>query len=250
MNGIIIANPVERTVPPKKEYAENVHKRALTEQEQRRFLEYAEKEMPFYADIFFIGFSTGMRIGEITALEWGDIDFANMEIHINGTMVNIAGEKLRKGSPKTAKSRRTVPMLPEIGRRVKRHKVEQAKLRMKLGDKWSPEEGLQNLAFTSPFGKPLWRAQISKIIRTLIDRMNAEEEKAAGKWHREPDKMEYFCPHAMRHTFATRALERGIPPKVVQSYLGHSTIDVTMNIYTHVTAELEKEEIKKIANQF
>lgn len=250
LNGIIIANPVERTAPPKKEYAENVHKRALTEQEQRRFLEYAEKEMPFYADIFFIGFSTGMRIGEITALEWGDIDFANMEIHINGTMVNIAGEKLRKGSPKTAKSRRTVPMLPEIGRRVKRHKVEQAKLRMKLGDKWSPEEGLKNLAFTSPFGKPLWRAQISKIIRTLIDRMNAEEEKAAGKWHREPDKMEYFCPHAMRHTFATRALERGIPPKVVQSYLGHSTIDVTMNIYTHVTAELEKEEIKKIANQF
>ena len=80
--------------------------------------------------------------------------------------------------------------------------------------------------------------------------MNEEEEKAAEKEHREPARMDYFCPHAMRHTFATRALERGIPPKVVQSYLGHSTIDVTMNIYTHVTAELEKEEIKKIANQF
>ena len=56
--------------------------------------------------------------------------------------------------------------------------------------------------------------------------------------------------HVLRHTFATRALERGIPPKVVQSYLGHSTIDVTMNIYTHVTAELEREEIRKLANQF
>jgi integrase len=68
--------------------------------------------------------------------------------------------------------------------------------------------------------------------------------------HRKPEVMETFCPHAMRHTFATRALERGIPPKVVQSYLGHATIDMTMNIYTHVTEELEREEIKKIANQF
>ena len=59
-----------------------------------------------------------------------------------------------------------------------------------------------------------------------------------------------FSMHVLRHTFATRALERGIPPKVVQSYLGHSTIDVTMNIYTHVTAELEREEIRKLANQF
>ena len=173
-----------------------------------------------------------------------------MEIHVNGTMVNIAGQKLHKGPAKTAKSRRIIPMLPEIGRRVKKHKVEQAKLRMKLGDKWEPEEDLQNLVFTSPFGKPLWRTYVSKIIRTVIDRMNEEEEKAAEKEHREPARMDYFCPHAMRHTFATRALERGIPPKVVQSYLGHSTIDVTMNIYTHVTAELEKEEIKKIANQF
>lgn len=250
LNGIIIVNPVERTVLPKKGNTENIHKRALTEQEQKRFLDYVENEMPFYADIFFLGFSTGMRIGEITALEWSDIDFKNMEIHVNGTMVNIAGQKLHKGPAKTARSRRTVPMLPEIGRRLKKHKVEQAKLRMKLGDKWEPAEGLQNLVFTSPFGKPLWRAYVSKIIRTVIDRMNEEEEKTAGKEHREPVRIDYFCPHAMRHTFATRALERGIPPKVVQSYLGHSTIDVTMNIYTHVTAELEREEIKKIANQF
>lgn len=250
LSGIVVVNPVERTILPKNENTENIHKRALTEQEQRRFLEYAEKEMPFYADIFYLGFSTGMRIGEITALEWSDIDFKNMEIHINGTMINIAGEKLHKGPAKTAKSRRTVPMLPEISRRVKRHKIEQAKLRMKLGDKWEPVEDLENLVFTSPFGKPLWRAYVSKIIRTVIDRMNREEEETAGKEHRKPDRMDYFCPHAMRHTFATRALERGIPPKVVQSYLGHATIDVTMNIYTHVTAELEKEEIKKIASQF
>ena len=74
-------------------------------------------------------------------------------------------------------------------------------------------------------------------INSTVNAVNREEEKRAKKEHREPELMETFCPHSMRHTFATRALERGIPPKVVQSYLGHSTIDVTMNIYTHVTAE-------------
>lgn len=80
--------------------------------------------------------------------------------------------------------------------------------------------------------------------------MNTEEEAAAEREEREALRMELFCPHAMRHTFATRALERGIPPKVVQSYLGHSDVNITLNIYTHVTAELEREEIVKIANQF
>lgn len=250
LNGIIAMNPAERTVLARDEKPENIHKRALAEQEQKKFLEHAGREKPFHADIFYLGFSTGMRIGEITALEWRDIDFKNMEIHINGTMINLAGSELHKGPAKTGSSRRTVPMLPEIGRRLKRHKAEQAKLRMKLGDKWEPARGLENLVFTSITGRPLWRASVAKFIREIIDGMNREEEAAAKREHRKPDVMEYFCPHAMRHTFATRALERGIPPKVVQSYLGHSGIDVTMNIYTHVTAELGKEEIRKIENQF
>jgi len=250
LNGIITVNPVDRTVLPKGEKLENVHKRALTEEEQGRFLAYAEREKPFYAGIFYLGFSTGMRIGEITALEWSDIDFKNMEIHVNGTLVNLAGKELRKGPPKTPGSRRTVPMLPEVGRRLEKHRAEQARLRMMLEDRWKPVKGLENLVFTSTAGKPLWKASVAKFIREMTDRMNSEEETAAEEEHREPVLMEYFCPHAMRHTFATRALERGIPPKVVQSYLGHADIAMTMNIYTHVSAELEKDEIRKIADQF
>ena len=100
----------------------------------------------------------------------------------------------------------------------------------------------------------VWKAA-HDLIRGQIHRFHCEcrkpgRGKRAAAEHRKPELMETFCPHSMRHTFATRALEKGIPPKVVQSYLGHSTIDVTMNIYTHVTAELEREEIRKIANQF
>jgi integrase len=251
MNGILVSNPVEKTILPKVEDKEpNPRRRALTEQEQRAFLECVAKRKPLYADIFYVGFSTGMRVGEINALEWSEVDFDKMEIHVNGTMIKVAGKEYRKGPVKTGKSRRTVPMLPEIAKRLRRHKIEQAKLRMMLGDKWEPVKGLENLVFTTMFGKPLMDLSVGRYINSTVNAINREEEKKAAAEHRKPVVMETFCPHSMRHTFATRSLERGIPPKVVQSYLGHSTIDVTMNIYTHVTAELEREEIKKIANQF
>lgn len=251
MNGIIVLNPVERSILPKMEAREdNPHRRALTEQEQKDFLDCVAKRKPFYADIFFVGFSTGMRIGEINGLEWKDIDFENMEFHVNGTMIKVPGKDYYKGPVKTGESKRSIPMLPEIAKRLKRHKIEQAKLRMMMGDKWNPVKGLEHLVFTTMFGKPLMTLSVGRYIDSTVNAVNRAEEKKAAAEHRKPVLMDTFCPHSMRHTFATRALEKGIPPKVVQSYLGHSTIDVTMNVYTHVTAELEREEIKKIANQF
>lgn len=249
-NGLIVTNPVGKSVLPKAEEKENVHRRALTEQEQKLFLECVESRRPFYAGIFYVGFSSGMRIGEINALEWKDIDFEKLEIHVNGTMIKVAGKEYQKGPVKTGSSRRTIPMLPEIAKRLKGHKVRQAELRMMLGDKWEPVKGLEHLVFTTMFGKPLMTLSVGRYIDSTVNAVNREEEKRAAREHRKPVLMETFCPHAMRHTFATRALERGIPPKVVQAYLGHSTIDVTMNIYTHVTEELKAEEIMKIANQF
>jgi integrase len=251
MNGILVSNPVEKTILPKAEEKEdNPRRRALTEREQKTFLECVAKRKPFYADLFYVGFSTGMRVGEISALEWSDIDFDKMEIHVNGTMIKVKGKDYYKGATKTEKSRRTVPMLPEIAKRLKRHKIEQEKLHMMLGDKWEPVKGLENLVFTTMFGRPIADMYVGDYINSTVNAINRNEQKKAMEEHRKPEVMETFCPHAMRHTFATRALERGIPPKVVQSYLGHATIDMTMNIYTHVTEELEREEIKKIANQF
>ena len=251
MNGIIVTNPVERSVLPKTEdKKENPRRRALTEQEQRAFLECVAERKPFYADIFYLGFSTGMRIGEINGLEWQDIDFGKLEIHVNGTMIKIAGRDYYKGPVKTGESKRIIPMLPEVAKRLRRHKIEQAKLRLMLGEKWEPVKGLEHLVFTTMFGKPLTALSVGRYIDSTVNAVNRAEEKKAESEHRKPELMETFCPHSMRHTFATRALERGIPPKVVQSYLGHTTINVTMNIYTHVTTELEKEEIRKIANQF
>ena len=61
------------------------------------------------------------------------------------------------------------------------------------------------------------------------------------------DVMDYFTGHTFRHTFATRCFEAGIQPKVVQKYLGHATLQMTMDLYTHVTDELAQEDIEKIS---
>lgn len=250
-NDLIMRNPVEKTTTPKesRRQQEGSH-RGLTEQEQAAFLRYADELEPQYADLFCLGFATGMRIGELFALEWGEVDLAGNEVHITGTMVKIDGKEYKKGPTKTDKSARTIPLLSEVAKRLHKHKIRQAEKRLMLGDKWKPVEGLEGLVFTTPFGRPLSRGVIYNSIDRVIGAINHDERMAAGREGREPAIFEHFSSHTMRHTFATRALERGIPPKVVQEYLGHKKIDTTLDIYTHILSETKREEIKKIADLF
>ena len=81
----------------------------------------------------------------------------------------------------------------------------------------------------------------------ILKKINKKEEILAAKEHREPVIFERITPHTLRHTFATRAFESGIPPKVVQQILGHSSLEMTMDLYTHVTEEVQSNEIQKLA---
>lgn len=250
-NDLVVRNPVEKTTSPKEaEKQPGGSHRGLTEKEQMDFLRYADEVEPQYADLFYLGFATGMRIGELSALEWSEVDLTGLEVHVSGTMIKIDGKEYRKGPTKTDKSRRTIPLLPEIAKRLRKHKVRQAEYKMKIGAEWTPIEGLEHLVFTTPVGRPLSRGVIYNAIDRIIDVINHDERMAAERENRKAAVFEHFSSHTMRHTFATRALERGIPPKVVQEYLGHAKIDTTLNIYTHVLAETKKEEIKKIAHLF
>lgn len=245
-NDLILRNPVTNTtLPPDTSRKEH---RVLTMEEQSQFLEYAKGND--YEVIFYVGFSTGMRIGEILALEWGNINFAKNEIYVEGTLIKVDGKEFRKGPTKTAKSVRTIPLLPEVAEKLKEHRKAQLNYRLKLGDKWTPIKELSSLVFTTPVGRPLSRGVIFNAIDRIIEVINHDERMAAAKERREPVVFEHFSSHTMRHTFATRALENGIPPKVVQELLGHSTITTTLDIYTHVLKETKAEEIKKIANLF
>lgn len=203
--------------------------------------------MEKYDTLFTLALATGLRIGELLALSWGDIDFTKKTITVNKTLQYMKNKETNKfeyivQTPKTRTSKRTIPLLESLVFILKRQKREQEKQIKRMGDKWEPivAAGLDNLVFTTEFGKPFDRNSINRVLTSIVNGMNKERT----------EPFEHFTPHTLRHTFATRCFENGIPPKVVQEYMGHSTLQMTMDLYTHVMEETKTEEIKKLEKVF
>ena len=189
-----------------------------------------------------LALSTGLRIGELTSLTWKDIDFENETLTVTGTLKYFKDTGFYKDTPKSESGNRTVPLLPSICKMLKQVKREQNKQHLSSGDKWRPIKGLEHLVFTNKHGEPFKKRTIAYDIDQITDEINATEKDIPH--------FEKFSPHTLRHTFATRALENGIPPKVVQDILGHSSITMTLDLYTHVLPKTKSTEIMKIANLF
>lgn len=243
-NDLISKNPCEGVVIPKTGEKE---RRVLTSEEQNDFLEFVKKDSHYsrYSALFITGFGTGARIGELLALTWDDIDYANKVIHIRRTMVYLPGENgmcFKLQTPKTKKSLRDIPLLDNVAKVLRRHSIEQKKQMMKLGNKWQPidKEGFRNLVFTTEFGTPFDRNMINRTIHQIVEKMN--------EGRKEP--LEAFTPHTMRHSFATRCFENGVPAKVVQEVLGHTSLNMTMDLYTHVIDETKQKEMEKLNYMF
>ena len=105
--------------------------------------------------------------------------------------------------------------------------------------------GKETLVFTTGMESPCSRYIVEKEIKKTIKRIREKEAVLAIQEHREPKMIRDFHPHILRHTFATRCFENKMEPKVVQTLLGHSSISITLNIYTHVLDNKMDEEIKK-----
>lgn len=237
-NDIIMKNPVKLANLPKKE--KRPKRRVLTDEEQQLFLKYAASS-PFY-DLYRLALATGLRIGELTSLTWKDIDFDNECLNVTGTLKYFKDTGFYKDTPKSESGNRTVPLLPSICKMLKYVKREQNKQRLSAGSKWKPVKGLEHLVFTTKNGEPLKKRTIAYDIDHITDEINENEKDIPH--------FEKFSPHTLRHTFATRALENGIPPKVVQDILGHSSITMTLDLYTHVLPKTKNTEIMKIASLF
>ena len=101
-----------------------------------------------------------------------------------------------------------------------------------------PITGFEELLFTTKFGTPINTQTYSDAIKAVLENVNLCRD--------ELEKIEYFSPHCFRHTFATRCFEAGVKPKTVQQYLGHATLQMTMDLYTHVLKEHSQEEMTKL----
>lgn len=219
---------------------------ALTQEEQNKFLNSMEGN--WYKELFYFMCLTGARVGEVGGIKWKDIDFKNKLIQIERSLScsYSNGEKRELlVDPKTVNSVRKLPFMGEMEEILKSQKKKQDKLRKELGKRWRGTGELDGLVFTTGMGSPCSRYIVDKEIKKALKRMREEEAVAAVQEGREPRIIREFHPHSLRHTFATRCFENKMEPKVVQKLMGHSSISVTLNIYTHVLNNKMDEEIKK-----
>lgn len=180
---------------------------------------------------------TGMRLGELLGLPWG-----NVHIDLNGESYIKVTQTLNRirnpdknspkrtlltiGTPKTSYSVRTIPLLPEIAEKLYQHKQDQAQF---LKEKGLPES---ELVFTSIHGNAYDPRDFQRDFKNLLIHHGIRQINV----------------HGMRHTFATRSLESGMDIKTLSRLLGHSSIQISLDLYAHVTDQLQSEHMANLRN--
>jgi integrase len=212
---LIPRNPTEAASRPRPVRTEM---KTLTEVEVRRLFETTENDR-LHA-LWVVLASTGVRLGEALGLRWEDFDLAAGRITIKRALQRHRGKGLVFVEPKTARSRRTVYLARGAVEALTRHKRGvQAQERLAAGPDWHEND----LVFTTDVGRPMDGGHINNRFHRAL---------AAARL---PD----LRVHDLRHTAATLLLSRGVHPKIVQELLGHSTITLTLDTYSHVAPSLQ-----------
>ena len=214
--------------------------RVLTEAETELFLDVSAKNR--YRNVYALALETGMRIGELLGLKWSDVDFKKRVIYVRRTMVydkctdkespNCGKFMHDFHDPKTEKGKRKIPMTERAYQILQQQKSWKDELARK--GYIVPDPKFEGLVFTTRRNTPISPREPA-----------ASMQKLSKKLRERDGSFEPLTPHTLRHTFATRCIERGMNPKTLQVILGHSTIHVTLNLYCHVTDDTLESEMRK-----
>lgn len=226
MNGLIERNPVELAKMPKQK-GERKRKEAMTKEQQALFMEYAKDS--YLYNFFAVMLRTGMRCGEMRGLKYSDIDKKKKVIHVQRTLKRVKGVGFVEDTPKTKTSTRDIPVTEELLQLLEaQHKYWGFKV-----------EKIDRYLFCNENGEALSeqrvQSEINQIVRTITE---------AGK------EFPHVTPHTFRHTFATRAIEAGMQPQTLKTIMGHSSLAMTMDLYSHVMPDTKAKEMEKIASVF
>ena len=236
---LISENPAEDVNVPKAE--EKKERQVLTPEEQERFIEVAKQVI--YGEVLILILGTGLRIGEALALTWEDIDLENGTLSVNKTIsMGDFSKQFNKHTfvinpPKTKSSYRTIPLMPSLIDMLKRLKKELEERRYFYGKGFNE---LNLVFYTGNTNNS--QGTHGKILSPSTLRANTLKKikKITGFID--------ITPHTLRHTFATRGLENGIELRVMQDLLGHSSLQMTADLYTHVLPDKKQESIMKLAD--
>ena len=229
---LLINNPVSGV---KLRADKEINAKALTVDEQNTFFDYCSNT--FYDNLFNVAANTGLRPGELFALQLSDVDLENGYIDVNKTLVyqkylDDDCKTFHIEPPKTKQSYRKVP----INSICKAYLEKQFELKKVISGKRPKQQN--DYLFVTKFNTPLNSVIYSDAIKAVIRQINLVRPL--------DNQFDVFSGHAFRHTFATRCFEAGVDAKVVQSYLGHASLKMTMDLYTHVTEEKSSLDIEKI----
>lgn len=215
-NDMIPKNPAKAVTLPTLSQKEIKY---FTEDEQKRFFEAVKGDTLY--PLFVLAAHSGLRIGELLALNWGDIDFKKGTVSVTKNSITVEdfeGESGKKNitkiqdTPKTKSSIRKVPLSDTATQVLKNHKQKSNTL----------------LVFCTKKGTLLNARNVERSFYRIVEKAGIEK-----------------CSfHTLRHTFATRLFEKGTPAKIVSEFLGHSKVAHTLDIYTHCTQSIKADAIK------
>ncbi|HQU85555.1 MAG TPA: tyrosine-type recombinase/integrase [Pyrinomonadaceae bacterium] len=199
-------------------------KRVFSPDEAKRFLLFAE-QIPKGLILQF-ALLTGMRPEEYLGLQWKDIDFERNTAQVRRALIRHK-RKWYFETPKTAKSNRIVSLPEDLTEKLKAHKRKQNERRMKNGLHW---ENL-DLVFCSRDGSPICRRNLTyRYYRPIIENAGLTQ----------------IPLYHLRHTHATLLLIAGVNPKIVSERLGHSSVVLTLDTYSHVLPSMQETAIEKL----
>lgn len=221
---LINFNPADSVEKPKKIRKEMV---VWTQEEVNEVLKRT-KDMTIYIPIL-LAVGTGMRRGEILGLTWDNVDFDDSVIYVQKQLQKI-NDQLILMQPKTKRSIRKITISTNIISVLKELKKEQFKNRLYLGENYNKN----SFVVCQNDGRPYDPGYITKNFGRILKRICPELN------------IPIISFHDLRHTHATLLLKAGVNPKVVAERLGHTTVSMTLDTYSHVLPDMQKEVAEKI----
>ena len=223
---ILDSNPFDKVIKPKSRQTQRKGN-FLTKEELKELLKLAQTAtLSYFFPLVHLMSYTGLRQGEALALKWSDIDFENKKITVDKTATRIK-EKQTLQTPKTKNSKRVISIDPTTLLILKSWKKDQIKIYFKNGKHF---EGDENFIFTNQRAE--W-VHIHNFIR-YFKRFIADH------------KLKQITPHGLRHTHASLLFSAGVEPKSISDRLGHSTVQITLDLYTHITEEQRTDTVDKL----
>jgi integrase len=246
-DGIVTRNIIHATKPPQLVKEEI---KPLSEEQANMLLKAAKEGEFFYLGVkqrrkpspaseyhkamayavVMLALNTGMRLGEVFGLKWGDIDLPKKVVNVRRSLVSSATKGMIFEEPKTKGSKRRIPVTDAVKKALERYQKEQQWFINGMGDQYDAKE---NLVFANLFGKPVDTSNFTtRYFKKMLVQAGLDRE---------------FCFHDLRHTHATLLLKQGVNIKVISERLGHSTIQMTLDTYSHLMPDMQQTAVDALA---